>query len=665
MLLLAAIFSFRSDDGKRTKFIETSYMDSSVKPGDNFYLFANGGWLKKAVIPPSEYRVGAFLDVYTRTRQHLKYILDSVSSMAQTPGSIEQKVGDFYLSGMDTATIERRGIAPLIPYLNKIKALTDVKSVMQFEAEMHRQGFSYIALMMIGPDIKNTSRNIAMMDQTGIGLPDRDYYFRTDAATETIQKAYKDHIKDVLMLTGDDSSSASLKAEAVYELEKKMAESHRTNVQLRDPQTNYHKMAVSDLAKTMPLFAWPSFLERIGAKTDSLNMSHPAYYNRIEALLNSTPISTWQAYYQYHITEDVSPYLSKNFENLNFNFFSLLTGQRQNRPRWERIYLAEDDLLGEALGQLYVKRYFNEAAKVRMMELVGNLQNAFEEHINNLDWMSEVTKQQAKAKLHAFIKKIGFPDKWRDYSKVRINRTTFFENFISCLENNYRYQLNKLNKPVDKTEWLMTPPTINAYYYASFNEIVFPAGMLQFPYFDVDADDAVNYGAIGTTIGHEMTHGFDDKGAQYDKEGNLKNWWEHEDSLKFVAKAKSVIELYNSFTILDTVHINGALTTGENIADMAGVTIAYDAFKMTKQGRDTIRIDGFTPDQRFFISYAQSWRNKQTDELTRLSINTNPHSPRMYRVNAPLENFTPFYEAFHVEPGDKMYLPEDRRIKIW
>jgi putative endopeptidase len=329
------------------------------------------------------------------------------------------------------------------------------------------------------------------------------------------------------------------------------------------------------------------------------------------------------------------------------------------------MYRASDSYLGEALGQLYVKKYFTEDAKERMLVLVSKMQKSFEAHIKNLDWMSEVTKGRAKDKLYAFMKKIGFPDKWRDYSKVTVNRKTFYENLISAGKNEYQYQLSKLNKPVDKTEWGLTPPTINAYYNPTFNEIVFPAGILQFPFFDPNADDAINYGGIGMVIGHEMTHGFDDQGAQYDKEGNLKNWWATEDSSKFVAKSKSVIDLYNTFTVLDSLHINGSLTTGENIADIGGIAIAYDAFKMTKQGQDTTKIDGFTPDQRFFISLAQVWRIKQKDQTIRLRVNTDPHSPPMYRVNGPLQNFTPFYTAFNVRPGDKMYLPEDKRIKIW
>lgn len=665
LLVLFGLYSYRNDIKVKQKFIQTDYMDSSVKPGDNFYLFVNGKWIKNTTIPPTESGVGSFLDVYNGTKGHLRSILDSVSKFPQPKGSIEQKVGDFYASGMDSVTIEQRGYQPLQPYFEQINGLTDAKSIMKFEAQRHKEGFSYIAGMAIGADDKNSSMNIAAFYQTGLGLPDRDYYFKTDEATIAIQNAYKNYMQKTFMLTGDDSVTAAKKVAEVYALEKQMAESHRTNVQLRDPQSNYNKMAVADLDKKMPAISWSSFLADMEAKTDSLNVGQPAYYTKLNSVLSTVPISTWKAFYKFHVTDDAAPYLSSAFVNAKFDYTRTLSGQQQIKPRWERMYRTTDSYLGEALGQLYVKKYFTADAKERMLKLVSNLQKSFENHIDNLDWMGADTKVKAKGKLYSFLKKIGFPDKWRDYSKVTVDRKKFFENLISAGKNEYQYQLSKLNKPVDKTEWGMTPPTINAYYNPTFNEIVFPAGILQFPFFDPNADDAINYGGIGMVIGHEMTHGFDDQGAQYDKEGNLKNWWATEDSAKFVAKSKSVIDLYNTYTVLDTLHVNGSLTTGENMADIGGISIAYDAFKMTKQGQGNTKIDGFTPDQRFFISLAQIWRNKQKDQTTRLRINTDPHSPPMYRVNGPLENFTPFYTAFNVKPGDKMYLPEDKRIKIW
>lgn len=664
--LLLIVSAWKADNDSSKKFIETGYMDATVKPGDNFYLYVNGGWLKNAVIPPTETSLGSFLDLSNRTKANLRLILDSVSQAPQRNGSIEKMVGDLYAAGMDSAAIEKRGYDPVKPYLQQINALTDVKSIMQFEADRHKDGFSYIAAMGVGADQKNSNRNIASFYQTGIGLPDRDYYFKTDAATTAIQNAYRKYMCKIFMMTGDDSTSAENKVEAVYALEKQMAETHRTRVQLRDQQSNYNKMAVADLNRQMPVFGWTSFLVNTHAVTDSVNVGQPAYYTKLNTLLTTTPINTWKAYYKFHVVDDAAPYLSSAFVNARFDYYNRsISGQQQIKPRWQRIYSVTDANLGEALGQLYVKKYFTADAKRRMMELVSNLQKSFATHINKLDWMSDETKAKAKDKLMAFVKKIGFPDKWRDYSKVTVNRSKYFESVVSASKNNYEYRLSKLNKSVDKSEWHLTPPTINAYYNPVFNEIVFPAGILQFPFFDPQADDAINYGGIGMVIGHEMTHGFDDQGAQYDKDGNLKNWWASGDSSKFVTRSKAVVDLYNSFTVLDTIHVNGSLTTGENIADIGGISIAYDAFKMTKQGQGNTKIDGYTPDQRFFISLGQIWRTKLKDETQRYYINIDPHSPAMYRVNGPLQNFTPFYTAFNIQPGDKMYLPEDKRIKIW
>lgn len=668
-VLFAVIGIYSCKDSTKTndkKFIETANMDSSVNPGDNFYEFVNGKWIKENEIPSTETGIGAFLDLYNRTKENLKSILVSVAAGGQTAGSIEQKVGDFYASGMDSATIEKLGYEPVKPYLQQIAKLKDAKDIMQFEAETQTQGKNYLAAMYVGADEKNSTMNIAVFVQTGLGLPDRDYYFKKDPATVAIQDAYRSYMHKVFMLTGDDSAAASLKVAAVYALEQQMAESHRTNVELRDPQSNYNKMAVADLDKEMNVFGWATLLNRMGAKVDSVNVSQPAYYKKLNTLLVSTPIDAWKAYLSFHLINDAASALSSDFVNARFDYVGkALSGQKEIKPRWERIYRATDNNLGEALGQLYVKKYFTQEAKDRMMELINNLEKSFEARITGLDWMSDSTKQISKDKLHAFLKKIGYPEKWRDYTKVTIDKGTYFNNLVSCAKNEYQYQLGKVGKPVDKTEWGMSPPTINAYYNPTFNEIVFPAGILQFPFFDPNADDAINYGGIGMVIGHEMTHGFDDQGAQYDKDGNLKNWWSASDNEKFKAKAVSVNELYDSFTVLDSVHVNGALTTGENMADIGGIAIAYDAFKMTKQGQDTIKIDGFTPDQRFFISFAQIWRDKTKDESMLLQVSTDPHSPPMYRVNGPLQNFTPFYEAFNVKPGNKMFLPAEKRIKIW
>ena len=656
--------STSTSDSSR-KFIEVSYMDTTVRPQDNFFLYVNGGWIKTHEIPPTESGIGAGLEVYNKTKDRLHEILDSTVKLNAAAGTIEQKVGDFYASGMDSATIEKLGYDPLKPQLQEIAAFKTPADVLKFESELQKVNSGAIMGFNVGSDEKNSAKNILIMGQTGLGLPDRDYYFKADAANKKVVDAYKTFAKKSFMLIGDDSLTALKKANTVYEFEKQLASSHKTNVALRDPVSNYNKMAVADIEKKMPAFSLKDFLNSLDIKTDSINVQQPGYYAKLNTLLKSTPIDTWKAYYQFELIRNNASALSTAFVNASFEYGKTLNGQQQLKPRWERIYVSVDQNLGDALGQIYVKKYFTEDARNRMKDLVNNLETAFDARIGKLDWMSDSTKTIAKAKLHSFLKKIGYTDKWRDYSKVTINKNNYYANLQSTAKNEFAYQTSKIDKPVDRTEWGMTAPTINAYYNPTFNEIVFPAGILQFPFFDPAADDAINYGAIGMVIGHEMTHGFDDQGAQYDKDGNMKNWWSKEDNTKFKAKTKSVIDLYNTFVVLDSLHVNGALTTGENMADIGGLNIAYDAFKLTKQGKDSAKIDGFTPDQRFCIAFAQIWRSKTKDENVRRHINTDPHSPPMYRINGPLMNFDAFYTAFNVKQGDKMFKPADQRIRIW
>ncbi len=641
-------------------------INSSIKPGDNFYLFANGKWYDTATILPSESRAGAGVEMYYRLKNNIKSILKTTSAAKAAAGTVQQKVGDLYASGMDTATIEAAGYKPVKPLLNEIANIADARGIITFAARQTAAGNPLLMGIYVGADEKNSSRNIAVFYQAGLGLPDRDYYFKNDAATEKITAAYKNYCSTLFALTGTDTATAAKNALTLYNLEKQMAASHRTNVALRDPQSNYNKKAVTALAKQMPVLNWPVLLNDLKIKADSLNISQPDYYAKLDELIATVPLATWKIYLQFHVLDNAAPYLSSPFVKASFNYNGkTLNGQKEMKERWEQVYGIIDENLGEALGELYVKEYFTDDAKQRMLELVNNVQKAFEMRVKKLDWMTDSTKQKAIEKSGTFIKKIGFPDKWRDYSKVNINRNDFFANVMACAANEYAYQAAKVGKPVDRTEWGMTPPTINAYYNPTFNEIVFPAGILQFPMFDKDADDAMNYGGIGMVIGHEITHGFDDQGSQYDKDGNLNNWWTKEDNEKFKAKGKQVVDLYNKFTVLDSVHVNGALTLGENMADIGGVAIAYEAFKLTKQGQDTARISGYTPDQRFFLSIAQCWRRKAKDEAMLKQINTDPHSPAMYRVWGPMMNFTPFYKAFNIQPGDKMFVAEKDRITIW
>ncbi|MGF7231411.1 M13 family metallopeptidase [Arachidicoccus sp.] len=656
-----------SNENAATKrqFIETKYIDSSVKPGDNFYQFVNGKWLDTVKIPGDKSGVGGFYKLADDTRKNLQTLLENAEKNDATKGSLEQKVGDFYASGIDTTTIDKLGYEPVKPILAKVDAITDVPSMMKFVADEQKNNDGSIISFGVGPDQKHSAINIASFYQTGIGLPDRDYYFKTDSATVAIQNAYKNYLTALFTLTGSDLTTATKNSNLVYGIEREIAGSHKTRVQLRDVKGNYNKVAVASLAAKEPNIGWSSLLNNLGAKVDSIDMEQPAYYEKLNSLLKSVSINDWKIYLKANVLGSYAGILSKPFRDAAFDYSKVLTGQTVQKPRTELMASATDRHLGELLGQLYVKKYFPPEAKQRMDELVSNLTKAFSNRIQHLDWMSDSTKVIAEAKLKAIIRKIGYPTKWRDYSKVNIDKTKFFDNIVSANQNDYDFQMSQLGKPVDKTLWAMTPPTINAYYDPTTNTINFPAGILQYPFFDKDADDAVNYGAIGMVIGHEMTHGFDDQGSQYDKDGNIHDWWTAQDKVKFDEKVKQIQKLYDGFTVWDSLHVNGQLTTGENMADFGGVSIAYDAFKMTKQGQDTTKIDGFTPDQRFFLSLAQIWRMKLKDALVREHINLDPHSPDKWRVLGPLMNFDPFYKAFNVQPGDKMYRDEKDRIRIW
>ncbi|GAB3175192.1 M13 family metallopeptidase [Telluribacter humicola] len=640
-------------------------VDMTKKPGDDFFAYANGVWYDSVQIPASQTGVGSYSFLNYPQRVRLQGILDSVSASANAPGSIGQKVGDFYASGMDMAAINKRGYEPIKPLLDRIEALTDVASLLKLVAEEQKAGNGSLIGFGVGPDNKQSTINIAQFSQTGIGLPDRDYYFKTDSSTARIQQAYKDYLMTLFRLTGTEASVAARNATLAYELEKQLAASHKTNIERRDVKANYNKLAVATLAQRQSALRWPTLLNGLGLNVDSVNVRQPAYYDKLNTLLETVPLDNWKVYLKSHALTSYANFLSQPFVDATFAYAKALTGQAVKQTRAEEMTLAVDRSMGDALAQLYVKKYFPESAKKRMEVLVANLKTAFEARINRLDWMSDSTKVKAKEKLYAFTEKIGYPDKWRDYSNVDIKRDAYFENRLSAAKNEYLYNLVKVGQPVDRTVWLTTPPTVTAYNYPSLNEIVFPAGILQPPYFDVNADDALNYGGIGMVIGHEITHSFDDQGAQYDKYGNVANWWTPEDYAKFKARTQQVIDQYNRFTVLDSVPVKGALTVGENTADIAGVAIAYDAFKLTEQGKSNQKLDGFTPDQRFFLSIARIWRVKTRDEFMRMYVNTNPHSPAKWRVNGPLMNFTPFYKAFNVQPGDKMYKAESERIVVW
>ncbi|WP_016988797.1 M13 family metallopeptidase [Flavobacterium sp. ACAM 123] len=649
----------------RKKKTEITGIDNTVRPGDNFYRYVNGKWYDSISIPATQAGVGAYMFMNYPQRLRLQRILDSVSRGKYAAGSIEQMVGDFYASGMDTIAIDKRGFEPIKPTLAKIEAINNVPSLMAFVAREIKLNNSSIMTFGVGPDDKNSSINIAHAYQTGIGLPDRDYYFKSDSSTVAIQNAYTTYLTTLFRLTGSNEAEASKNADVVYNIDKQLAASHKTRVERRDVQANYNKIGIQELEKKQPNIGWNDFLNHLGAKTDSIDIGQPAYYEKLNTLLKTIPIANWKLYLKANTIEGYATDLSGPFVDAAFEFTKVISGQSVQKTRGEIMASAVDNYLGEALGQLYVKKYFPESAKKRMLDLVNNVQKAYAIRIDNLEWMSDSTKRKAKEKLFATTKKIGYPDQWKEYSTVAISRNAYFENLVSAGGAAYSRELKKLGKLVDKSEWFTTPSTVTAYNNPSANEIVFPAGILQSPYFDNEADDALNYGGIGMVIGHEITHTFDDQGAQYDKEGNVKNWWTKDDYAKFKSRIKQVIDMYSTFTVLDSLHVKGDMTVGENTADIAGIAVAYDAFKMTKQGQDTIKIGGYTPDQRFYLSVARIWKVKMKEEFLRLWINNNSHSPPIWRVNGPLMNSTPFYNAFDVKPGDKMYLPKKDRITIW
>lgn len=637
-------------------------INDSIKPGDNFFNHVNKTWMDNAVIADDQVGVGSYRFLNIPQQKLLKNILDEVSQEEHPKGSVEQMVGDFYASGMDTTSINKRGITPIQPILDRINAISDVPSILDYVATQIKYGDYSMIAPSISPDQKNSTINILHLYQTGLGLPDRDYYFSNDSSVKEIQEAYKTYLTTIFELVGSDNAASQ--AEAVYDIEKQLAESHKTRIERRVVSENYHKMAVSDLDNKHKNIEWQKMLNNLGAETDSINVRQPKYYDTLDKLLAEIPLSDWKLYLQANSISSHDGILSKPFQDAAFEYSKVVSGQSVQQSRAKQMVRRVDGQIGFALGQLYVKRYFNEDAKKRALDLVNNFQKTLEKRIENLDWMSDSTKVKAKEKLFAINKKIGYPDVWRTYD-VEIDRNTFFENVVALRKDAYEYQLKQLNQPPNRDEWGTTPSTVTAYYNPSLNEIVFPAGILQAPYFDLYADDAVNYGGIGMVIGHEFTHAFDDQGAQYDKDGNVTNWWTEEDYTKFKAKTQQIIDQYGAFTVLDSIHLKGALTVGENTADNGGIAIAYDAFKLTEQGQDTTKIGGYTPDQRFFLSIARIWRVKMREAFLRNYVATDPHSPPMWRVNGPLMNFSPFYDAFNVQEGEQNFRPVEERIKIW
>jgi putative endopeptidase len=643
-------------------------LDRSVSACTDFYQFANGGWVKAHPVPPAYSVWGSFAELSENNQSNLLTILRNAAANGNSQANADlRKLGTYYSSCMDSAAAERTGVQPIAQELQRIAAIRTRAELESETARLHSRGVPAIFGFGAQQDAKNSTSVIAGVRQGGLSLPDRDYYLNPDKRYADIRANYTDHVARMFQLVEESGPNATSNAQRVLAIETALARPAKTRVELRDPNANYHKMTAAELAQLTPGFNWPNFFAGEGRPDIvAINVQNPVFLKAVDSLLTSVPLSDWKAYLRWKIIDAAAPSLSSPLVNEDFRFSSTLSGAKVQLPRDKRCARATDAGLRDALGQAYVAQYFTPTAKQRALEMVRNLESVFHDRLQTLGWMSDTTKTQAETKLAAFTNKIGYPDKWRDYTTLTIKPGPFLNNQIAVREYERRRELARIGQPVDRTEWGMTPPTVNAYYNPSMNEIVFPAGIMQPPFFDPKADDAVNYGGMGAVIGHEMTHGFDDQGAQFDAQGNLRNWWSAPDLEKFKRGTGLVSSQFDSYTVLDSLHVNGKLTLGENLADLGGLSISYAALEkaLAQKGRPPL-IDGFTPEQRFFLAWAQIWRQNITPEAQRVRINTDPHSPGEWRTNGPLSNMPQFTAAFGCKPGDPMVRPDSVRPVIW
>jgi putative endopeptidase len=651
------------------KFIDRGNMNFSVKPGDDFVEYSNGTWVKNHPIPAKESRWGSFNEIRDFNIKSVKLLLEEtvVKQKSLTKGSVERRVADFYVAAMDSLRIESLGFDPIKSDLKKVQDVQNREDLIKEIARFKTQGLgSPFFGSYVGQDRKNVKKMVPQFGQGGTSLPDRDYYLKSDTRTLKIQEAFKKYISTLFELIGTPINQAKSNAEQIFLLEKRLATAQMARVEMRDPYKTYNKFLLADFQKKTPLINWSEQFKLLGIPPqDSILVGAPNYLVEVNNTLTDTPIENLKAYLTWNILKGSASYLSSPFVKASFDYAKFLSGQETQTPRWQRMSTLTDGTIGELLGQLYVAKHFKPEAKERMKELLVNMRTAFAKRINSLDWMTEPTKKKALDKLNAFTPKVGYPDQWKTYDGLDISADSFYQNMKNASIWAYQDNINQIGKPVDRTRWGMTPPTVNAYYNATMNEIVFPAGILQFPFFSAEADDALNYGGIAAVIGHEMSHGFDDSGSQYDNDGTLRNWWTPEDLSKFKAKTVQLGAQFDQYTVVDTIHVNGKFTMGENIGDLGGLNIAYEAFKMTKQGQSKKKIDGLTPDQRFFLAWAQVWRGASRPEMAAQMIKTDPHSPGQYRTIGTPVNMDAWYEAFNVKPGDKLYKKPEDRIKIW
>lgn len=653
--------------------LHLSNMDTTVNPADDFFRYANGGWLDKSVIPADRGNWGSFSELREQTQADVLAVLNDASQSSDYPeGSDQRKVSDFFYVGMDSALAERAGIQPLASFLDQINAITSKANIQEYFTQQQRYGGAAFFELEAFPDLKKSDRISIYLAGSGIGLPERAYYFDTSAKSKETRTKYVQHVARMLELSGMEKDEAQRRATAIMKIETALAEGTMTKEDRRDPDKVYNKRSVADLGRMLPSFSWPAYFQKIGLKDiDSVIVQDIAFLPAMEKVINTTPTDDLKAYFRWHLLNLTSPYLNHEIVKADFDFYSsYLGGIEEMRPRWRRVLAETDGALGEALGKLYVEKTFPPEAKQKAMEMVDYVKRAFAERIKQLDWMSDSTRQKALEKLSTFNVKIGYPDVWKDYSELTVDKNPEKASYIQNVLNGNRFHfeedLAKYGEPVDRQAWEMTPQTVNAYYNPLFNEIVFPAAILQPPFYDYRADEALNYGGIGAVIGHEISHGFDDQGSRFDSDGNLKDWWTPGDLSQFQTRGKALAEQFSTYEPLDSVFVNGEFTLGENIGDLGGLSVAYDGLQLffKDNGRPGM-IDGLTPEQRFFLSWATIWRIKYRDETLRTQVQTDPHAPGMYRAVGPLTNMEAFYEAFKVKEGDKMYRPENERVKIW
>lgn len=666
-LALATVACNGKKDGALSGGIDVANLDKTVSPKTDFYQYACGGWMKTHPLTDEYGRFGSFDLLAENNRTQLHGLIKGLATQQQEPGSIGQKIGDLYNLAMDSTKLNADGMKPMKPMLDKVAAVKDRKGLTVLAAEMTRQGLGAYFNLFIGADEKNSSMNIVQAFQGGLGLGDRDYYLSDDAHNKDIRAKYEAHIARMFRLAGYEEGQAVKAAGQAMAVETDLAKAAYDRVKARDPQANYHKMTVAELERQAPGIDWNLYFKSLGLpEVKELNVAQPEALAEVAKQVGKGDLDAQKSYLLWKVIDGAASYLSDEFVEANFDFYGkVLSGTPEMQPRWKRAVSAVDGMMGEAVGKMYVEKYFPAAAKERMVKLVGNLQQALGERIRALTWMSDETKAKALEKLSAIYVKVGYPDQWRDYSSLDIKKDSYWANVLRSNVFEYDYMLAKNGKPVDKTEWMITPQTVNAYYNPTTNEICFPAGILQYPFFDMKADDAFNYGAIGVVIGHEMTHGFDNHGRQYDKDGNLRDWWTAEDAKKFEERTQVLVDWFDKIEVLPGLHANGKLTLGENIADYGGLQVAFQAFHNAVKDAPLGVVDGFTPEQRFYLAYAGVWAANIRDEEIRLRTQTDEHSLGRWRVNATLPHIEGWYEAFSVQEGDPMYLAPDKRASIW